>query len=282
MHLFNLFVTIGRLLSFIPWEFGNTEILGQIIYSLLVSILISVNIFLSKFDNPMQQGPIIFISHSLLLMLIFQSVFRSTVWKQLLRLNVLTTSQLRNLGKSSKINLVTVLLFIWNLFLALSGQLVLYFSSERTPIFLLPIPYILFFAKYLPILFLHVLKEHFETLNKHLENNMETLPIALDDRNKLLLCKKIYHNLFIMSDCLNKIFGWFIVIFFGELLVAICRRLHYFVNVLFGEQGHDSHILYFCLSYGCRMVSLFCLMITCRKFVSLLCLFNAFYDSRIK
>lgn len=254
---------MSRVFSFIPLKLRKKEKIYQMIYSSIILILIFGSFIVLKYYKFS-----VLAFNSGLLMTIFSTIVNVIRWKKWFKLEAMSEWYFQNeLNESPK--------FIWSskcspvycIILFLSLQLYGYLSNDEVEILLIPICLMDCIAKYLPIILLDILKKRFELVNKYSKNSLcRNDMVIVQGRiftvKKVIRCKKVYENLFNMSVCFNKLFGWVIFIFYGEQIVSIFNVLQYLVNS--GLQVDiDIHRLIY---YG---------LICCFKFVS--SIFNRLY-----
>lgn len=261
-HFHKLILMVGRIFSFIPWKLSRKRRIYQIIYTLSILTIISVDIYFCKLNDIYWVIDSI-LGFSLLFTVIVSAIINDSVWKKWFLLNAVTERQFRTKRNVSlNVNFKSIYLLICVIIFILAIEVFGSFKEDYGTTYMVPLSLMKFFGSYLPVIFSNIIRVKFVLLKKsmkdlYLRNKLGIISSVRIDRNKVLLYKKLYKNLFNMSNCFNKMFGWIIVIALGDFICFVCLVLHYMVNLKLQESMDARSLIYFCSFCIIEVVSTF-------------------------
>lgn len=188
------------------------------------------------------------------------SYTKKRFWSKWIKLYEITNTVDLRENRSLRCDWALIIKFLQYLAVDSFMQIFYSFSSGHFKIFIGLRAYMKLTTQYLPIIFCNILCKRFEYLNGCLELlRREHIAVSVLKRTKTKpsFYKSFYKNLFVMTVCFNKLFGWFLALWILELLISVCM----FLNFTMKEELDYITIFMFTSFVVLESVSIFILFI---------------------
>lgn len=256
MDSYKLIITLGRIFSYIPLTLERERITYQIVYSLTSSVLVFTHLFFFMQSYDVFLLISIFLKRLIFLKLMFQAINFNNVWNEWNDLLVTTIEQFEKimnesvkLSSSALWSLAACIIFID------SHQIYLCYRGEDLWYNFVFLEYLDLFSTYLPTSFVLILKRGFEVLNKHSSGVEGKKRAVRKTRHEVQYFMELYKNLYKLTMCFNKLFGWVILFWLANMLASSCFLMQFVVTMTLQGEFNMVHMMNLCIKIAFHGVS---------------------------